>query len=80
MADQLAASADDAAESARELAARGHAGHFVLTIQQVVAFTGEPTIRYVAGTPLFEPVELPASSGGSAASCSSPARRACRRV
>ena len=31
---------------------------FVLTIHQAVAFTGELTIRYVAGTPLFEPIEF----------------------
>ena len=31
---------------------------FVLTIHQVAAFTGELTIRYLAGTPLFEPVEF----------------------
>lgn len=31
---------------------------FVLTIHQVAAFTGELTIRYLAGAPLFEPIEF----------------------
>ncbi len=31
---------------------------FVLTVHQLAAFTGELTIRYIAGAPLFEPLEL----------------------
>ena len=31
---------------------------FVLTVNQLAAFTGELTIRYLAGCPLFEPLEL----------------------
>ena len=31
---------------------------FVLTVNQLAAFTGELSIRYRAGAPLFEPLEL----------------------
>ena len=37
---------------------------FVLTINQVAAFTGELSVRYRAGAPLFEPLELRARMVG----------------